>query len=66
MGDSLLGHAVQTVMRRNPKTITAGALAADALGLMNRQAITSLFVVDEVDRPVGFVHMHDCLRAGIA
>jgi arabinose-5-phosphate isomerase len=66
MGDSLLGHAVQTVMRRNPKTITAGALAADALGLMNRQAITSLFVVDQVDRPVGFVHLHDCLRAGIA
>jgi arabinose-5-phosphate isomerase len=41
-------------------------LAADALGVMNRFAITSLFVVDERGRPAGFLHMHDCLRAGIA
>ena len=33
---------------------------------MNRTAITSLFVVDDDGRPVGFLHMHDCLRAGIA
>ena len=65
MGDSLLAQTVGTVMHRNPKTIAAVALAADALGLMNRFAITSLFVVDEGARPVGFVHMHDCLRAGI-
>ena len=37
-----------------------------ALGLMNRTAITSLFVVDDGGRPIGFLHMHDCLRAGIA
>jgi arabinose-5-phosphate isomerase len=66
MGDSLLCQSVAAVMRRNPKTITAAALAADALGLMNRFAITSLFVVDEGGRPIGFLHMHDCLRAGIA
>ena len=36
------------------------------LGLMNRSAITSLFVVDDDGRPIGFLHMHDCLRAGIA
>jgi arabinose-5-phosphate isomerase len=53
-------------MHQNPKTIAATALAADALGVMNRFAITSLFVVDEAGRPVGFLHMHDCLRAGIA
>lgn len=65
MGDSLLCQTVQEVMHRNPKTITAAALAADALGLMNRFAITSLFVVDETGRPIGFLHMHDCLRAGV-
>jgi hypothetical protein len=32
---------------------------------MNRSAITSLFVVDEVGRLVGFLHMHDCLSAGV-
>jgi arabinose-5-phosphate isomerase len=66
MGDSLLGQTVAHVMHRNPKTITAAALAADALGLMNRFTITSLFVVDEGGRPAGFLHMHDCLRAGVA
>jgi arabinose-5-phosphate isomerase len=33
---------------------------------MNRTAITALFVVDADGRPIGFLHMHDCLRAGIA
>ena len=66
MGDSLLGRPVEAVMHENPKTISAAALAADALGLMNQFAITSLFVVDEGDIPIGFLHMHDCLRAGVA
>jgi arabinose-5-phosphate isomerase len=66
MGDSLLRQTVGAVMHQNPKTIAATALAADALGVMNRFAITSLFVIDEGGRPVGFLHMHDCLRAGIA
>jgi arabinose-5-phosphate isomerase len=65
MGDSLLVQTVGAVMHRDPKTITAAALAADALGMMNRFAITSLFVIDEGGRPVGFLHMHDCLRAGV-
>ncbi len=65
MGDSLLGQTARAIMHQNPKTITAAALAADALGLMNRFAITSLFVVDESSRPVGFLHLHDCLRAGV-
>ncbi|MBV9374795.1 MAG: KpsF/GutQ family sugar-phosphate isomerase [Alphaproteobacteria bacterium] len=66
MGNSLLRHAVGAVMHEHPKTIAATALAADALGTMNRFAITSLFVIDETGRPIGFLHMHDCLRAGIA
>jgi arabinose-5-phosphate isomerase len=66
MGGSLLERTVAEVMHANPKTIAAAALAADALGLMNRFAITALFVLDEDERPIGFLHMHDCLRAGIA
>jgi len=66
MGDSLLRQTVRAVMNEHPKTIAAAALAADALGTMNRFAITSLFVIDEAGRPIGFLHMHDCLRAGIA
>ena len=66
MGASLLARPVAEIMHRSPKTIAAAALAAEALGLMNRTAITSLFVVDGEGRPTGFLHMHDCLRAGVA
>ena len=66
MGDRLLARTVAEVMHRRPKTIAAAALAAEALGLMNRFAITTLFVVDDDGRPVGILHMHDCLRAGVA
>ncbi|MCZ6838246.1 MAG: KpsF/GutQ family sugar-phosphate isomerase [Alphaproteobacteria bacterium] len=53
------------LMTRSPKTIRLGALASEALGTMNDNAITVLFVVDG-GVPVGILHMHDCLRAGIA
>jgi arabinose-5-phosphate isomerase len=66
MDDSLLGRKVAEIMHPHPKTIAATALAAEALGSMNRTAITALFVVDAAGRPIGFLHMHDCLRAGIA
>jgi arabinose-5-phosphate isomerase len=66
MNDHLLGRAVGEIMHREPKTITPAHLAAEALGLMNRFAITSLFVVDDQYCPAGFLHMHDCLRAGVA
>jgi arabinose-5-phosphate isomerase len=66
MGKSLLERTVAEVMHRKPKTIAATALALDALGLMNRSAITSLFVCGKNDRPIGFLHMHDCLRASVA
>lgn len=66
MGEALLARSVGEIMHRSPKTIAAAALAAEALGLMNRSAITSLFIVDEDGRPIGFLHMHDCLRAGVA
>jgi arabinose-5-phosphate isomerase len=66
MGDSLLSQTVAEIMHLSPKTIGAGALAAEALRLMNRSAITSLFVVDNESRPIGFLHLHDCLRAGVA
>ena len=65
MDDGLLGRTVAEIMHRDPKTITAAHLAAEALGLMNRFAITALFVVDDASRPTGFLHLHDCLRAGV-
>ena len=65
MDDRLVSRTVAEVMHPEPKTVGAAGLAAEALGVMNRFSITSLFVVDETDRPIGFLHMHDCLRAGV-
>jgi len=66
MGSRLLAERVDRVMTPTPKTIRPQALAAEALGQMNAQAITCLFVVDDVWRPLGIVRMHDCLHAGVA
>lgn len=66
MTDDLLRSTVDHVMTKQPKTIRPQALAAEALGRMNQQAITSLFAVDDDCRPLGIVRIHDCLRAGIA
>ena len=65
MGDGMLGQKAADVMTRGAKTIRPEALASEAVRVMNAGAITSLFVVVD-DRPVGIVHIHDCLRAGVA
>jgi arabinose-5-phosphate isomerase len=66
--DGLLTHTAEQVMTPAPRTIGPGALAEKALGVMNDRKITCLFVVDpeESRRAVGILHIHDCLRAGIA
>ena len=64
MEPALLERRAGEVMTRGPLTIRPQALVAEALGLMNERKITNLFVVDE-GRPVGFLHMHDCLRGGV-
>lgn len=62
----LLAREAQAVMTQAPCTITADALAADALRIMNARSITALFVVDADGRPAGILHIHDLLRAGVA
>ncbi len=68
MGPDLLARPVGLVMTAGPRTIGPDALAAEALHAMNagRRPITSLFVVDAGQRPLGLVHIHDLLRAGLA
>jgi arabinose-5-phosphate isomerase len=53
-------------MTRAPRTVRPDTLAAEALHAMNKRAITTLFVVDDDSRPVGILHIHDLLRAGVA
>ncbi len=65
MQPQLLEKKASEVMTANPKFIRPDALAVEALSIMNEKSITSLFVVDG-GKPVGILHIHDCLRAGIA
>lgn len=60
----LLDHSAGEVMTRAPRTIRPSELAEAAVAEMNSRKITCLFVVDE-GRPVGILHIHDCLRAGV-
>ena len=70
-GDGFLSKNVCDVMTKSPKTIAPNTLAGTAIGMMNNvdgsfRNITVLFVVDEDNKPVGLLHLHDCLRAGLA
>ncbi len=64
MDGELVRRSARDVMTPDPRTIEPDILAAEALGIMNERAITSLFVVAN-GQPVGIVHIHDCLRAGL-
>lgn len=61
-----LALAAVKVMTRGPKTILPNDLAVTALKKMEDAAITSLFVMGEKGvKPVGIIHLHDLLRAGV-
>jgi len=63
----LLEHRAADVMTATPTTIGPDALAEEAVALMNARKITCLFVVDPDGprKPLGLLHIHDCLRAGL-
>lgn len=67
--DGLLEVTAESVMTPSPRSIAPEALAEEAVAMMSLQdpQITCLFVIQEGDgKPVGILHIHDCLRAGIA
>ena len=63
----LLALQAAEVMTGNPTTIRPKALAEEAIAVMNARKITCLFVTDQATEhtPVGVLHIHDCLRAGL-
>jgi len=63
--DDIFSLKAGGVMTKSPKTIDADDLAAKALNLMESYSITSLVVTDERKQPVGIVHLHDILKAGV-
>ena len=72
MSEGLLNLAASDVMTTSPKTIGAEALAQEAVSIMNgrngERPVTCLFVTEPVpegEKPLGLIHIHDCLRVGL-
>ena len=61
MSEDIIIKSVKKIMTKNPLTINEDFLIGEALNLMNTKKITSLFVCKQ-NKPVGIVHIHDCLR----
>ncbi len=57
---------IRDVMHPGGKTVNPGALAAEALYLMETDKITALVVTNDDDQVQGVIHMHDLLRSGVA
>lgn len=67
-GDGILSKRTEDVMTAHPRTIAKEVLAAQALSEMEenpQRPITSLFVLDDGQMPVGIIHLHDILKTGI-
>jgi arabinose-5-phosphate isomerase len=64
--DDIRATTAADIMTRNPKTVDASALAEQAVAVMERLSITSLFVLaGDSRKPAGIIHLHDLLRAGV-
>ena len=65
MGPTLFQSTVTDIMTKSPDTLAPDELASAALEKINKRQRTQMFVVEE-QKPVGIVHVHDLLRAGVA
>ena len=57
--------AISTLMNIAPFTIKTGMLAAELISIMQQQSINGVFIVDDNNKAIGAINMHDLLRAGI-
>ncbi|MEL6587520.1 MAG: KpsF/GutQ family sugar-phosphate isomerase [Pseudomonadota bacterium] len=64
--DDLLTQTAGQIATKDPVTVAPDLLAAQALSIMNDRKISVLLVIDRGRRPVGILHIHDLLRAGVA
>jgi len=64
-GNDLNNGSVKNAMTKNPKTIKYNETVAEALNLMEKYKITVLLVLDDNNKLIGILHLHDILREGI-
>ena len=63
--DDLFSKTAGELAGKSPKVISQDALAAEAVAVMEKHSITSLVSVDDKGRPIGIIHLHDLLKAGV-
>ena len=66
MSPDLMTKCVKEVMHPTPTTITEDMLGSEALNIMNTKKITNIFVLNTEHKPIGLIHMHHLLQAGVA
>ena len=64
LSPDLLNKKGEDVMTHNPKVISPDAMASEAVKIMHDKKITNLFAVED-GKPVGVIHIHDCLNSGV-
>jgi len=64
-GEAILQSKASESMSTKPKVVSAQTLAVDALALLEEFNILQLIMVDEDGKPIGMIHLHDLLDAGI-
>ena len=64
LSPDILSKKALDVMTINPKVISPDSMASEAVKLMHDKKITNLFAVEN-GKPVGVIHIHDCLNSGI-
>ncbi|MEM6627202.1 MAG: KpsF/GutQ family sugar-phosphate isomerase [Pseudomonadota bacterium] len=62
---SLSDARVADVMTKDPLVVREDSLAAEAMALFSDRKITSVFIVDDAGKPLGLLHVHDCLSVGV-
>lgn len=65
MDHAFLDRTAAEIMTPNPLVIKKSALLSEVLQIMNSKSVTNLFVLNDDKQPIGIIHIHDCLRAGV-
>jgi arabinose-5-phosphate isomerase len=65
MADNLLDQKVENVMTADPITVSPSCMAMEVVNMMNEKRISAIFIVED-KKPVGILHLHDFLHAGVA
>ena len=64
-GTDSFSTKIENAMTKKPKTISQNSLAAEAVRIMEKNEI-SVLIATENKKPVGIIHIHELLKAGIA